>query len=458
MAKKADKSFVCLILAAGQGTRMKSDTPKVLHHLCGMPMIDHVVQTVQKLAPEKMFLIVGFKKESVRRQLGNTVEYINQNEQLGTGHAVMQASDALADYKGDVLVLYGDVPLISKETLAALLDRHRKTRASATIVTTNVGDPHGFGRIIRNRSRKISKIVEEKDATPAQRRRREINAGIYCFKASALLNALKKVGKANEQQEYYLTEVIEILIRLGRKVETFTTSDKIEIMQVNDRKQQAAINKIMHDRVLDKLMENGVTVIDPESTFVSGTVEIDRDVTLYPFTYVEGHTRIGTGTVIGPQSYIADCEIEENVVIVMSYLSSCIVRANSRIGPYSHLRPETHIGENVHIGNFVEVKKSIIEDGSKANHLSYIGDARIGKGVNIGAGTITANYDGMRKHETVIEDGASIGSGTVLIAPIRVGRKATTGAGAVVPSHHDIPPHAVFVGVPAKELKPKEEQ
>jgi bifunctional UDP-N-acetylglucosamine pyrophosphorylase/glucosamine-1-phosphate N-acetyltransferase len=436
---------------------MKSETPKALHHLCGMPMIDYVVQTARNLAPEKICLIVGFKKSLVRKHLGDSVEYITQAKQLGTGHAVMQARDALSGYKGDVLVLYGDVPLVSEQTLEALLERHRKTRASATIVTTKVGDPHGFGRIIRNRSRKITKIVEEKDATPAQRRKREINAGIYCFKAPALIGALKKVGASNKQREYYLTDAIEILIKQGRKVETITTSDEIEIMQVNDRKQQAAMNKIMRDRVLDRLMENGVTVIDPASTFVSGAVEIESDVTLYPFTYIEGKTRIGKGTLVGPQTYIANCEIEEGVVIVMSYLSSCVVRAKSRIGPYSHLRPKTLIGENVHIGNFVEVKKSTLDDGAKANHLSYIGDAKIGKGVNIGAGTITANYDGVRKHETVIEDGASIGSGTVLIAPVRVGRKAVTGAGAIVPSHRDIPPHAVFVGIPAEELKPKQE-
>lgn len=456
MTANKKNPFVCLILAAGQGTRMKSKTPKVLHRLCGMPMIDHVVQTAQKLAPEKTFLVVGFKKDLVRKHLGDAVEYITQSERLGTGHAVMQAEDALAGYKGDVLILYGDVPLLSEDTLRALLEKHWRSRAAATIVTTKVTDPFGFGRIIRDRSRKIRKIVEEKDATAAQKRKCEINPGIYIFKSAALLKALKSLDTANEQQEYYLTDVIEILLKQRKKVETITTEDEIEIMQVNDRAQQAAVNKIMHGRVLDRLMANGVTIIDPANTYISGSVEVERDVTIYPFTYIEGSTRIGEGTVIGPQTYIAECEIEENVVVTMSYLSECIVRANSRIGPFAHLRPEALIGENVHIGNFVEVKKSIIEDGSKANHLSYIGDSKIGKGVNIGAGTITANYDGREKHETIIEDGASIGSGTVLVAPIRVGRKAKTGAGAIVPSGRNIPAHAVFVGVPAQEIKPKE--
>jgi bifunctional UDP-N-acetylglucosamine pyrophosphorylase/glucosamine-1-phosphate N-acetyltransferase len=456
MAQKGKKPFVCLILAAGQGTRMKSKTPKVLHRLCGMPMIDHVVRTAQKLGPEKMYLVVGFKKELLRSHLGDAAEYITQSEQLGTGHAVMQAEDVLSDYKGDVIVLYGDVPLLREDTLRALLKKHWTSRSAATIVTTNVTNPFGFGRIIRDRSRKIRRIVEEKDATPAQKRKREINPGIYCFKSAALLKALKKLDTANEQQEYYLTDVIEILLKQRKKVETVTTEDEIEIMQVNDRTQLATINRIMHDRVLDRLMTNGVTILDPPNTYVSESVEVERDVTIYPFTYIEGSTRIGEGTVIGPQTYIAECEIEENVVITMSYLSECIVRANSRIGPFAHLRPEALIGENVHIGNFVEVKKSIIEDGSKANHLSYIGDSKIGKGVNIGAGTITANYDGRDKHETVIEDGASIGSGTVLIAPVKVGRNAKTGAGAVVPSRRNIPAHAVFVGVPAQEIKPKE--
>jgi len=458
MPEKKKNSFVCLILAAGQGTRMKSETPKVLHRLCGMPMIDYVVQTARNLEPDRICVVVGFRKKLISKHLGDAVQYITQKKQLGTGHAVMQAESELADYDGDVVVLYGDVPLLSEDTLRALLEKHRKSRATATLVTTKVSDPFGFGRIIRDRSRKIRKIVEEKDATPAQKRRREINPGIYCFKASALFKALKKLDTANEQGEYYLTDLIEILIKQRRKVETITTDDEIEIMQVNDRKQLATVNRIMHDRVLSDLMDNGVTIIDPASTFVSATVEVEKDVTIYPFTYIEGHTRIGKGTVIGPQTYIADSEIEEDVVIVMSYLSSCVVQAHSRIGPYSHLRPEALIGENVHIGNFVEVKKSIIEDGSKANHLSYIGDAKIGKGVNIGAGTITANYDGAHKHETIIEDGASIGSGTVLIAPVRVGRKAVTGAGAIVPRGRDIPPHTVFVGMPAQELKPKEDK
>jgi len=251
--------------------------------------------------------------------------------------------------------------------------------------------------------------------------------------------------------------VIEILAKEGRKVETVTTSYEIEIMQVNNREQLAVMNRIMHDRVAEKLMSEGVTIIDPATTFVSTTVKIERDVILYPFTYIEGHTRIGEGTVIGPQSYITDSDIGRNVVIVMSYLSSCVVQNDSRIGPYSHLRPEAMIGERVHIGNFVEVKKSLIQDDSKANHLSYIGDTKIGKGVNIGAGTITANYDGVKKSETIIEDGASIGSGTVLIAPVRVGKRAVTGAGAVVPRLHDIPPDSVFVGMPARELKAGDE-
>jgi bifunctional UDP-N-acetylglucosamine pyrophosphorylase/glucosamine-1-phosphate N-acetyltransferase len=455
MAERKDKSFVCLILAAGQGTRMKSDSPKVMHLLCGMPMIDHVVTTAQQLGPEKIYVVVGFKKSIVREHLGDTVEYIAQDEQLGTGHAVMQAENALSDYKGDVLILYGDVPLLSEETLRAIHEKHRKSRASATLLTAEAADPTGLGRIVRNRSREIRRIVEETDATAAQKRIREINAGIYCFKAPALMKALRKLDTANEQNEYYLTDVIEILIKERKKVETVRASDETEIMSVNDRAQLADVNRIMHDRVLTGLMADGVTIVDPANTYVSRTVKIERDVIIYPFTYIEGHTRIGERTVIGPQSYVADCEIEKDVVVVMSYLSSCIVRAGSHIGPFAHLRPEALIGENVRIGNFVEIKKSIIEDGSSVSHLSYIGDAKIGKSVNIGAGTITANYDGVNKNETVIEDGASIGSGTVLVAPVRVGRQATTGAGAIVPSGRDIPPHAVFVGVPATEIKQK---
>jgi len=274
MPEKKKNSFVCLILAAGQGTRMKSETPKVLHRLCGMPMIDYVVQTARNLEPDRICVVVGFRKKLISKHLGDAVQYITQKKQLGTGHAVMQAESELADYDGDVVVLYGDVPLLSEDTLRALLEKHRKSRATATLVTTKVSDPFGFGRIIRDRSRKIRKIVEEKDATPAQKRRREINPGIYCFKASALFKALKKLDTANEQGEYYLTDLIEILIKQRRKVETITTDDEIEIMQVNDRKQLATVNRIMHDRVLSDLMDNGVTIIDPASTFVSATVEV----------------------------------------------------------------------------------------------------------------------------------------------------------------------------------------
>ncbi|MBI5117736.1 bifunctional UDP-N-acetylglucosamine diphosphorylase/glucosamine-1-phosphate N-acetyltransferase GlmU [Candidatus Poribacteria bacterium] len=457
MATKKEKPVVCAILAAGQGTRMKSQTPKVLHKLCGKPMIDHIVQTTKKLEPARVYLIVGFREELVRQFFGDGVYYITQSQQLGTGHAVLQARDELFGYKGDVLVLYGDVPLVTEATLRSLLDRHRETCASATLVTTRVKNSSGFGRVVRNRSGRIVKIVEEKDATPAQRRIREINPGMYCFEAPSLLDALTEVGASNKQQEYYLTDVIEVLVKKGKKVETITTADEIEILQVNTRKHLAQVNRIMHERVLERLMNDGVTIIDPKTTFVSETVKVEQDVTIYPFTYIEGYTHVGAGTIIGPQTYITDSVIGSNVVIVMSYISSSIIRDNSRVGPYSHLRPEAIVGENVHIGNFVEVKKSVIDDNSKVNHLSYIGDAKIGKNVNIGAGTITANYDGVKKSETVIEDGASIGSGTVLIAPVRVGKKAVTGAGTIVPKSHDIPPNAVFAGVPARELKPHEQ-
>lgn len=456
MTTQTDHSLVCLILAAGQGTRMKSEMPKVLHKISGRPMIDYVVRTVRPLNPTKLCLVVGYKEELLRQYFGDNVRYVTQKEQLGTGHAVLQAQSDLLAFPGDVLVLYGDVPLVKEQTLRKLLEKHRSSQADLTIVTTRVADSTGFGRIVRNRSRRIMRIVEEKDATPAQRRIREINPGIYCFKASALLDALKKIGTANKQGEYYLTDTIEILVAGNKRVESVTTDDEIEIMQVNSRRQLVDLNRIMNDRTIEKLLDDGVTVIDPGTTFISETVKIERDVLIYPFTFLEGYTTVGSGTVIGPQSYITDSEIGRNVVIVMSYLSSCIVRDHSRIGPYSHLRPEAIIGENAHIGNFVEIKKSIIDGDTKINHLSYVGDARVGKGVNIGAGTITANYDGVRKSETVIESGASIGSGTVLIAPVRVGKKAVTGAGAIVPKHHDIPAHAVFVGMPARELKPQE--
>jgi bifunctional UDP-N-acetylglucosamine pyrophosphorylase/glucosamine-1-phosphate N-acetyltransferase len=458
MVNESKKALVCLILAAGQGTRMKSETPKVLHKICGIPMIELIVHTARELGPQEICLVVGYREDLIRKHFDRSLSFVTQREQLGTGHAVLQAQDFLDGYDGDVIVLYGDVPLVTVDTLRALAEKHRKTRAAATLVTTRVANPHGFGRIVRNKAGKISKIIEEKDATPAQSRIREINPGIYCFKSSALVDALAKVRPANKQGEYYLTDVIEILAKTRKRIENIKTSDEDEIMQVNTRSHLARVNKIMRDRLMEELMEEGVTLIDPSSTFISKTVRIEKDVTIYPFSYIEGYTRIGEGSVIGPQAYITDTEIGRNCVVVMSYLSSCVVRNNSRIGPYTHLRPEAVIGDNVSIGNFVEVKKSFIDDSSKINHLSYIGDAKIGKNVNIGAGTITANYDGATKSETIIEDGASIGSGTVLIAPVRVGRKAVLGAGTIVPRRHDIPPETVYVGVPARELKPAKQE
>jgi bifunctional UDP-N-acetylglucosamine pyrophosphorylase/glucosamine-1-phosphate N-acetyltransferase len=453
MTATTDNALACVILAAGQGTRMKSSMPKVLHKISGRPMIDYIIRTVRLLNPRKLCLVVGYKEEMVRQILGDGVQYVTQRDQLGTGHAVAQAKGELEGFDGDVLVLYGDVPLIQESTLRMLIRKHRESEADATLVTIRVSDASGFGRIMRNRFRRIRKIVEEKDATTAQKRIREVNPGIYCFRVPVLLDALSKITTSNSQQEYYLTDVIEVLVEQGSVVETVLMHDETEIMQVNSRRQLVQLNRIMQDRIIDRFLDDGVTIIDPASTFISDTVKIDRDVLIYPFTYLEGYTSVGSGTVIGPQSYITDSEIGRNVVIVMSYLSSCVVRDNSRIGPYSHLRPEAFIGENARIGNFVEIKKSFIDDDSKINHLSYVGDAKIGKGVNIGAGTITANYDGVKKNETIIESGASIGSGTVLIAPVKVGRKAVTGAGAIVPKHHDIPAHAVYVGMPARELK-----
>ncbi|MEJ2744631.1 MAG: NTP transferase domain-containing protein [bacterium] len=414
--------LACVILAAGEGTRMKSSYAKVAHLLAGKPLIRYVVEAAKSLDPERVVVIVGHDAERVKKAAGDGVEFVEQREQNGTGHAVMQTKACFTDWEGDILVLSGDVPLITAETLRRLVDAHGNGAAACTLLTALLKDPSGYGRIIRRASGKLLKIVEEEDASLFEKAVEEINAGIYIFNADSLFKAVEGLSPENRQQEFYLTDVVGILVGDGMQVEAAQADDAGEVLGINDRDELARAEKILQRKIQKTHMLNGVTIVDPANTYIEATVRIGRDTIIYPFTVIEGEVRIG-----------ADC----------------------RIGPFSHIRGVSRLEDGAEIGNFVEVKTSLIGGGTKAKHLSYLGDAEIGKDANIGAGTITANYDGKAKHKTVIDDRAFIGSGTTLVAPVKVGKGAITGAGSVVLKGRDVPDGSVVMGIPAEEKKGK---
>lgn len=436
-------ALTALILAAGKGTRMKSDLPKVLHRLCGEPMVRHVIQTVRELALDRCVVVVGHGAEMVKSELaGENVEFVVQDRQLGTGHAVMMAEHLLPS-SGDVLLLCGDTPLIRAETLKKLVDYHRSQKAQATILTALFANPFGYGRIVRDGSHRVVKIVEEKDASPEEKKINEINSGIYCFAVEALRRALRTITPQNAQGEYYLTDVIPAILAEGGKVEGFALEDCEEILGINDRRQLAQADKIMRLRVAEKLMLEGITIVDPALTFIDKGVKIGKDTVIYPNVYIEGKTEIGTGCVIRGNTRITDCILGDNCTVENSVLVQSTFGQGVTIGPFAYVRPGTVVEAEVKIGDFVEIKNSVIGTGTKVPHLSYIGDSHIGKKVNIGAGTITCNYDGVAKHRTVVEDGAFIGSNSSLVAPVTIGKGAIIGAGSAISK--DVPPNALGI-------------
>ena len=432
-----------LILAAGKGTRMKSELPKVLHKVAGKKMVDHVIEACKEAGVERPILIVGHQGEQVQEVLGSEFDYIFQHQQLGTGHAVMQAEELLKNFKGSLLVLCGDTPLVQGTTLSKLVKKHTETKAVATVLTALMEDPTGYGRIIRDKKGTVEKIVEQKDATEEQLKTQEINTGAYCFDSKELYRALQSVTPANSQGEYYLTDVLEIFVKKGQLVQAEVINDPKELMGVNHRIQLAEAEKEMRLRKAEKLMLEGVTIIDPGSSFIDWDVQIGMDTVIYPFTIIEGQSTIGKGCEIGPSCRFKDVTIGNNVTVQNSIILESIVAEEVIIGPYAYIRPGTKLSKGVKVGDFVEIKKSQIGVGSKIPHLSYIGDSIIGEKVNIGAGTITCNYDGVNKSVTEIEDGAFIGSNTNLVAPVKVGKKAVIAAGSTITK--DVPSEALGI-------------
>lgn len=434
-------ALAAVILAAGKGKRMKSRLPKVLHRVCGRPMIWHVLSAVRALRPERIVVVVGHGGDEVRRVVGEGVEMVLQEEQLGTAHALLQTEGRLGDFPGDIVVLCGDTPLVRSTTLADLVARHRSSGAAATLVTARLDDPTGYGRVLRGPAGRVLGIREEKDATGIERDIREVNAGIYCFSTGELFELLAGLTPDNEQGEFYLTDVVARMVERGLVVADYPLQDSQEILGVNDRRQLALVEGIMRRRILDRLMLEGVTVVDPGATYVNAGVRVGNDTVLYPFTFLEGETEIGCECHIGPGARLVDSKVGDRVTVQYSVVLESVIEEASQVGPFAHLRPGTHVGRRVRVGNFVEVKKSKLGEGSKVPHLSYIGDATVGGEVNVGAGTITCNFDGRHKWPTVIGEGAFIGSNVSLVAPVEVGPGATVAAGSTIT--RDVPPGAL---------------
>jgi bifunctional UDP-N-acetylglucosamine pyrophosphorylase/glucosamine-1-phosphate N-acetyltransferase len=443
-----------VILAAGKGTRMKSAVPKVLHPAGGLPLIEHVLRAADALKPATTVLVVGHLAAQVQEALSKRpgLRFALQEPQLGTGHALLQAEPHLAGATGTVVLLSGDVPLLRAETLADLVQRHESAGAAATVLTARVSGPHEYGRIVRENGR-IAAIVEHKDATPAQRAIDEVNSGIYAFALEPLFDALRSIGSANAQGEYYLPDLVGIYRARGKVVETVMLDDPRQILGVNSRRELADVSAILKTTKNDALMASGVSLVDPATAYIGPDVEIGPDTIVHPNVYLEGNTRIGANCQIHAGVRIIDSTIDDGAIINnYCVIRESHVRSGAELGPFAHLRPLSDVGEKAKVGNFTELKKTSLGKGSKAPHLSYLGDAVIGEKVNVGAGTITCNYDGTHKHQTVIEDGAFIGSDSQLVAPVRIGKGAYIAAGSSIVD--DVPAGALGIARGKQTNKP----
>jgi bifunctional UDP-N-acetylglucosamine pyrophosphorylase/glucosamine-1-phosphate N-acetyltransferase len=423
-----------VILAAGKGTRMKSARPKVLHRVAGQTLIEHVLACAAAIHPRSTTVVIGHQAEALTaaRSGHPGLTFVVQEPQLGTAHALMTTERTLGDKHGVLVLLSGDVPMLTAETLKTLVDRHETSRASATVVTAVVDNPHGYGRIVRT-GQQIARIVEQKDASPAEREIREINSGIYAFSLDGLFDAVRSIAAENAQHEYYLPDLVAIYRQRGLIVETVTVSNSDEIRGINSRNELAAVSRIVRDQKNAELMASGVTIEDPATVYVDAGVTIGIDTILRPGVSLEGQTKIGAGCEIHSGARIVDSTIGDRVQILNHcVITHATVADDTCVGPFAHLRAGTDVRANARVGNFVELKKTVLGAGSKANHLAYLGDATIGERVNIGAGTITCNYDGTNKNQTVIEDGAFVGSDSQLIAPVTIGKGAYVGSGSTI--------------------------
>jgi len=442
---------MAIVLAAGQGKRMKSKLYKVLHPVCGKPMVGHVLDASLRAGVERTVVVVGHGAEAVKSFLGTKAEYALQAEQLGTGHAVKQAKDLLGSESGSTIVVCGDTPLVTSETLQGLMELHESRGAAATVLTANLDQPHGYGRVIRSEDGSVLRIVEQKDCNPQEDAVKEINTGTYCFDNAKLFAALEKVTNENAQGEFYLTDVIGIFRNEGEVVEAYMSDDIAESIGVNDRLALSQAEGFMRERLAKHHMLNGVTIIDPASTYIGADVTIGADTVLYPGTVLKGTTTIGEACQIGPHADIEDSVIHNGVAIKHSVVSKSEIGDEVTVGPFANLRPGTKLGRKVKIGDFVEVKNATIDEGSKVSHLSYVGDAQVGKNVNIGCGAITVNYDGYNKAVTTIEDDAFVGSNVNLIAPVTIGKGAYVVAGSTIT--HAVPDNDLAIARPRQENK-----
>jgi bifunctional UDP-N-acetylglucosamine pyrophosphorylase / glucosamine-1-phosphate N-acetyltransferase len=434
------ETLTAVILAAGEGKRMRSRQPKILHGLCGRPLVAYPLRLARTFA-DRVVLVTPPSVEGLAQVAGDGVIQVVQRERLGTGHAVLQAKDACGE--GTILVLPGDMPLLSVETIERLVTHHKSSGAAATLLTAIVDSPHGYGRVLRQRGR-VTRIVEERDATDDQKKIAEIGTSVYCFDSRRLWSALAEVRTDNDQGEYYLTDVVAILARAGARVEAVTVADPAEALGVNDRKQLAAVAAIQRRRILDRLMEAGVTIIDPATTYVEDAVTIGADTVVYPQTVIEGATEIGSECVIGAGSQVRASRLADRVTLKpYSILEDAVVEEDATLGPFCRLRPGCHIGAGAEIGNFAELKKSRVGRKTKIHHVSYTGDATLGDRVNVGAGTITCNYDGARKHPTVVGDDVFVGTNSSLVAPLTIGDGAYVAAGSVITK--DVPAGALAI-------------
>lgn len=423
--------MISVILAAGKGTRMKSELPKVIHKVNGIPMLQKVSNVLEETGVHKKIFILGHMKEKVLSVMGD-IEYIEQNEQLGTGHAVLIAKDEILKSKDNVLITYGDSPLIKVETLKKMEEKFLADDLDCILLSCEVDNPFGYGRIILNEKEQIVDIIEEKEASDEIKKIKEMNVGVYIFKYDSLINALNKIDNKNEKGEYYLTDAIKILVNSGGKAESYKIFDETEILGVNSKSQLAIAGRILKNRKNEELMDEGAILIDPETVYIEENVVIGQDTVIYPNTVIQGKTKIGNNCTIYSNTRIIDSEIGNNVTIEASLIEEATVGDYGTVGPFAHLRPKAILKESVHVGNFVEVKNSTLENGVKTGHLTYIGDAEIGQGTNIGAGTITCNYDGQKKHKITIGEDSFIGSDSILVAPVNIGKRVVTAAGSVI--------------------------